>query len=255
MKSFAIFKHLVSEEYIWSNSRSNQENWLQVLESSRLTRKPIFFVNSYSCFLANRSEEYEVILTDGLCLIDGKPLARLISRIKKSKANQIRGIDFFSEALTYYAKVGKRQFLLGSTELTCQAILEKLPPSEQTKIHYFCPPLASAEHFDYATALEKIKAHKPALVWVALGTPKQDIVAHRIAKNLESSSVAAVGAAFDFYSGQKKQAPKWLQMIYLEWLFRLLDEPRRLWKRYLVGNAGFVMDVVVWRLTTSRLNK
>lgn len=228
---------------------------LQALESSRLTGKPIFFVNSYSCFLANRSEEYEVVLTDGLCLIDGKPLARLISRVKKSKANQIRGIDFFSEALTYFAKTGKRQFLLGSTELTCLAILEKLPPGEQTKIHYFCPPLASAEHFDYATALDKIKVHKPDLVWVALGTPKQDIVAHRIAGKLVSSSVAAVGAAFDFYSGQKKQAPKWMQLIYLEWLFRLLDEPRRLWKRYLVGNAGFLMDILAWRLVKSRLSK
>lgn len=255
MKSFAIFKHLVSEDYIWSNSRSNHENFLQVLESSRLTGKPIFFVNSYSCFLANRSEEYEATLTDGLCLIDGKPLARLISRSKKTIVKQVRGMDFFSAALTYFANAGKRQFLLGATEETCKLIIQKLKPSEAGSINYFCPPLVSAEHFDYATALEKIKAHKPDLVWVALGTPKQDIVAHRIARNLESCSVAAVGAAFDFYSGQKKQAPKWMQLIYLEWLFRFLDEPRRLWKRYLVGNVGFLMDTLVWRLIKSRLNK
>ncbi len=196
-----------------------------------------------------------MILTDGLCLIDGKPLAKVISSSKKTNSKQVRGMDFFSAALAYYANTGKRQFLLGTTEQTCQLIIQKLQPGEPGSINYFCPPHASAEHFDYATALEKIMAHKPDLVWVALGTPKQDIVAHRIAKNLESISVAAVGAAFDFYSGQKKQAPKWMQLVYLEWLFRLMDEPRRLWKRYLVGNTGFFMDTLVWRLIKSRLQK
>jgi N-acetylglucosaminyldiphosphoundecaprenol N-acetyl-beta-D-mannosaminyltransferase len=78
------------------------------------------------------------------------------------------------------------------------------------------------------------------IVWVGLGTPKQDYEATRISQTCNVPAVA-VGAAFDFLAGTKNEAPQFLQGIGLEWLYRLLSEPRRLWRRYLIGNLQFLV--------------
>ena len=81
------------------------------------------------------------------------------------------------------------------------------------------------------------------VVWVGLGTPKQDVFVDAYRDRL-GAALVAVGAAFDFHAGAKKQAPRWVQKIGMEWAFRLLAEPGRLWKRYLVGNTRFVWGVL-----------
>jgi len=80
------------------------------------------------------------------------------------------------------------------------------------------------------------------VVWVGLGTPKQDFEAQRICDSLQVTA-AAVGAAFDFVAGTKPEAPDWMRRLSLEWAFRLMSEPRRLWRRYLFGNSRFIMLV------------
>ena len=79
-------------------------------------------------------------------------------------------------------------------------------------------------------------------MFVSLGCPKHELWAHDHYKTL-SMPILAVGAAFDFIAGAKPQAPSWLQSIGLEWFFRLLTEPRRLWRRYLLGNPSFVLPL------------
>jgi N-acetylglucosaminyldiphosphoundecaprenol N-acetyl-beta-D-mannosaminyltransferase len=118
-------------------------------------------------------------------------------------------------------------------------------------VQYICPPQQSLEDFDFDSLATQLAALSPDIVWVGLGTPKQDFVAHELASRLDST-IVAVGAAFDFYSGTKKQAPRWIQATYLEWLFRLLSEPKRLWKRYLIGNIGFVSDIALWVLSARK---
>ena len=76
-------------------------------------------------------------------------------------------------------------------------------------------------------------------MWVGLGTPLQDLFVDQFRDRLETTLVA-IGAAFDFLAGTKRQAPRWAQDCGLEWAFRLANEPRRLWRRYLVGNALFI---------------
>jgi N-acetylglucosaminyldiphosphoundecaprenol N-acetyl-beta-D-mannosaminyltransferase len=82
---------------------------------------------------------------------------------------------------------------------------------------------------------------RPHVVWVALGCPKQELWMARNAAFLGVPMMVGIGAAFDFLAGDKKRAPRWIQDAGLEWLFRLLSEPRRLWKRYLIGNSVFVL--------------
>lgn len=85
---------------------------------------------------------------------------------------------------------------------------------------------------------------KPDLLCVALGAPKQEIWMHENAATLPVGAVLPVGAAFDTQAGLRRRAPRWIQRIGVEWLFRLVMEPRRLWRRYLIGNAEFIMLVL-----------
>ncbi|KRE74505.1 hypothetical protein ASG77_07320 [Arthrobacter sp. Soil762] len=77
-------------------------------------------------------------------------------------------------------------------------------------------------------------------MWVGLGTPKQDWEARRLAASIGATTIA-VGAAFDFAAGTVKEAPKWVRLIGFEWFFRLCSQPKRLWRRYLIGNFEFLI--------------
>ena len=88
--------------------------------------------------------------------------------------------------------------------------------------------------------IELINSKNPDIVFVGVGCPKQELWMNRNYKKI-NSLIIGVGAAFDFFSETKKQAPKWIQDIYLEWLFRLLQEPRRLFIRYLKYNSIFLI--------------
>jgi N-acetylglucosaminyldiphosphoundecaprenol N-acetyl-beta-D-mannosaminyltransferase len=93
----------------------------------------------------------------------------------------------------------------------------------------------------------------PDIVWVGLGTPKQDFWVAHFRTMLEAPVLIAVGAAFDFHSGGVRQAPRWMMKCGLEWFYRLCREPRRLWRRYLVGNVVFLALILrQWLLGTPR---
>jgi N-acetylglucosaminyldiphosphoundecaprenol N-acetyl-beta-D-mannosaminyltransferase len=92
--------------------------------------------------------------------------------------------------------------------------------------------------------INEINAAQPDLVWVGLGMPKQELWSAEFQPYLDAPVILAVGAAFDFHSGVVKQAPYWMQRSGTEWLFRLVQEPRRLWRRYLLGNSRFLWLLV-----------
>jgi N-acetylglucosaminyldiphosphoundecaprenol N-acetyl-beta-D-mannosaminyltransferase len=88
-------------------------------------------------------------------------------------------------------------------------------------------------------AMEAIRTSGADVVWVGLGMPKQELWMHRIRPELPGVALLGVGAAFDFLAGTKKQAPTWMQKAGMEWLFRLIQEPRRLWRRYVWNNPAY----------------
>jgi N-acetylglucosaminyldiphosphoundecaprenol N-acetyl-beta-D-mannosaminyltransferase len=105
--------------------------------------------------------------------------------------------------------------------------------------------MTDAERFE---TVSLINSAAPDVIWVGLSTPKQEkwMAIHR--QYLDAAVLIGVGAAFDFNSGTKRQAPTWMRPLCLEWLFRLLMEPRRLWKRYLVNNPAFLFFLTLQRL-------
>jgi len=112
-------------------------------------------------------------------------------------------------------------------------------PSINVAGHY-SPPFRPLTGTEDTSAVEAINAAGPDIVWVGLSTPKQEqwMATHRA--RLQAPVLIGVGAAFDFLSGRLRQAPRWMMSIGLEWFFRLMMEPRRLWKRYTVNNVLFL---------------
>ena len=108
------------------------------------------------------------------------------------------------------------------------------------------PPFRSLTGGEEVEMIERVHATNAHVVWVGLGTPSQDVFVDRFRSGLNRTLVA-VGAAFDFHSGTKAQAPRSIQRAGMEWAWRLAHEPRRLWRRYLVGNARFVAAVIMSR--------
>lgn len=140
---------------------------------------------------------------------------------------------------------GARHYFVGGlpgvTERLMEALQLRFP--DIVIAGYSMPTVSSTNIEVDAQVAAEINAAAADIVWVGLGSPKQDVWMWRYRPYLNASLLIGVGAAFDFVSGVKRQAPLWMQRSGLEWLFRLLQEPRRLWKRYLVYNPRFVWAV------------
>lgn len=108
----------------------------------------------------------------------------------------------------------------------------------------FSPPVASVPDLPDPETVERLNTSGASVVWVGLGSPKQDLWMERYRSALDAPLLIGVGAAFDLLSGGKRQAPRWMQRSGLEWVFRLVQEPGRLARRYLVYNPQFVWLVI-----------
>ena len=203
----------------------------------------VHLANAYTVALADESLDYRAVLAPpALNFPDGKPLS-WASRLRRDspRLEQVRGpqlfLDVFDEGRTH----GIRHFLLGSTEEVLGLLRDELTtrfPGVEI-VGSESPAFRALDHEELEAQDLRILQSGAQIVWVGLGTPKQDIEAQRLASRLPVVAVA-VGAAFDFTAGTIPESPEWMKRIGLEWLFRLASEPRRLWKRYLFGNVRFL---------------
>ncbi|MDQ4026138.1 MAG: WecB/TagA/CpsF family glycosyltransferase [Actinomycetota bacterium] len=182
----------------------------------------------------------------GIVTPDGMPLVWLGRRAGLG-AERVYGPDFM---LALFAATGPRlrHFFYGGApgvaEEMAARLTQRFPGLVVAGTH--CPTVASgAELLEDDVAL--INAARPDVVWVGLGHPKQELWMETHREALDAPVLAGVGAAFDFHSGRKREAPSWVKRNGLQWLHRLASDPRRLWRRYLVGNARFV-----WLLARER---
>lgn len=214
------------------------------LANSR-NRVSVHLVNSYTVALAAKDPDYRSILKSDLAVNfpDGKPLA-IVSRFLGEELEQVRGPSLFELTMQRSQKTNIGHFLLGASEAT----LSKLEASLFSRypdvkiVGSYSPPFRPMTHSEVEAQDAAILDSGAHVVWVGLGTPKQDYEAQRLAE--KGFLAVAVGAAFDFSAGTKPIAPPWMQTAGLEWLHRLASEPRRLWYRYLWGNTSFAKIVV-----------
>lgn len=177
----------------------------------------------------------------GMATPDGMPLVWL-GRLRGHPVERVYGPDLMLAVCERGQARGYRHFFYGGAEGVAETLAARLRarfPRLLVAGVYGPPfrPLTAEEERDVAA---RINASGADIVWVGLGTPKQDYWVARFRPMLNAPVLIAVGAAFDFHTGRVRQAPRWMQRTGLEWFFRLTQDPRRLWKRYLVGNPRFV---------------
>lgn len=190
----------------------------------------------------------------GLATPDGMPLVWLSKWQSGLEVNRVYGPDLMLALCRHSAARGYRHYFYGGAEGVPELLATRLQsrfPGLKVAGCYAPPfrPLAPEEE---AQIITRINQAAPDIVWVGLGTPKQDLwmAAHR--SQLAAPVLIAVGAAFDFHTGRVAQAPRWMQRNGLEWLYRLLQEPRRLWYRYLIYNPLFVVLAIAQLLGLKR---
>lgn len=184
--------------------------------------------------------------TSGLTVPDGVPMVWCGRWAGARWMRRVYGPDLMLAVLQQAASRGWSSYFYGSSESTLRELVERLSAAiPGLRVAGTCaPPFRPLTRAEDDEIIDRINATNPDLVWVGLSTPKQErwMAAHR--SELTAPVLLGVGAAFDFHAGAKRQAPRWMQRSGLEWLFRLICEPRRLWRRYLVGNTRFVVRIV-----------
>lgn len=184
----------------------------------------------------------ELVSAADLVVPDGKPLFFMQKRLgAKAEAEQIRGFDLMTELMSRAAHSKTKIGFYGSTRETLGR-LQKRAESEFPGIdiaYLHSPPRLTGDLTADAETLAAISDSGAEILFVALGCPKQE---KWMAKNRDALKPVqiGVGAAVDFYAGTAAEAPKFLQKIGLEWLFRLSKEPQRLWRRYIINNPRFI---------------
>lgn len=183
-----------------------------------------------------------VVKAAGMVTPDGMPVVWLAQARGCRDIARTYGPDLMQEVCKQGQKTGLRHFFYGSTRDTLEKLQKRLMAMYPHILiaGSFAPGFQEDFEFKDQEAIDRINQTQADILWVGLGSPKQDFWMCHHRPWLNVPVIVGAGAAFDFLSGVKPQAPKWVQKSGLEWLFRLISEPRRLWKRYLVGNSLFI---------------
>lgn len=201
----------------------------------------VCFVNVHSVVTARLEPAFKSVL-DGafLCVADGKAVYWAGRAYGASGLGHVPGPDFMLQALRSFPT--HRHYLFGSSPQVLEQLVDRLRvlvPGVVIAGSYsppFRPPTEAERVADY----QRIRDARPDFVWVGLGAPKQEAWMAAASAELAPSLLFGVGAAFDFLAGSVRRAPEWMRRLGLEWFYRLMQEPRRLWRRYLVTNSLFV---------------
>lgn len=177
-----------------------------------------------------------------LSVPDGMPLAWILRHRGHPHTEKVTGIEYLPMVARAGTTAAIRHFFYGGgpdvADRAAKRLGELVPGVEV--VGAASPPFADLDAWPIDDLRIRLRETKPHILWVGLGAPKQELWMARLAGSLEVPVMIGVGAAFDYLAGTKPAAPAYLRHVGLEWLFRLGVEPRRLWRRYAIGNLRFV---------------
>jgi len=215
-------------------------------------REYIFGNNSSSYITVNNvhtivegvlNKNYGKIINNAfMAFPDGKPLS-IVAKLKGTKKmGRIFGPTFLLEALERGQKDEISHFFFGSNQETLIKMKAEIDRRYQdvTIAGMISPPFRSLSVEENDNYLAEIKKSEADIIWIGLGAPKQEIWMSENYKKLNHGVMIGIGAGFDYLAGNTSHAPKWMKDFALEWLYRLMQEPGRLWKRYLLTNTLFL---------------
>jgi N-acetylglucosaminyldiphosphoundecaprenol N-acetyl-beta-D-mannosaminyltransferase len=203
----------------------------------------VHFLAVHPTVAARQVASYRNLLNSAdLVVSDGAPVATVM-RLQDGSARRVTSTDGFLRLCDGSGATGlKHYFVGGSSEGVKRALVEELHRRfPEIEIAGFeVPPFRPYTDKEVQDLAASITDSGADVVWIGIGAPKQEVLAHRLRRLGAAPMIACIGATFDFVAGAKTRAPAWMRALGLEWLFRLIQEPRRLWRRYLIGNARFV---------------
>jgi N-acetylglucosaminyldiphosphoundecaprenol N-acetyl-beta-D-mannosaminyltransferase len=189
----------------------------------------------------------EIYRKAGMVTPDGMPLVWVSRLMGLSGVRRVYGPDLMLAMFEQSVARGWRHFLYGGAPGVAEMLATKMRErfSGLEIAGTFSPPFRALTAPETADVVGRINQSGADIVWVGIGAPGQELWMANHRKALNAPVLIGVGAAFDFLSGVKSQAPRWMMNCGLEWLFRLGSEPRRLWRRYLINNPLFVWHVML----------
>lgn len=216
--------------------------------------RQIVTVNAQIYVLAEKSPRYrECLFTADYLCADGMPLVWACDRLGGLKVPRIAGVDLIEQLCRHGADDGLSVFLLGGrpemASKTAHGLSQRYPGLKIAGVS--CPPWGfekTAETLE--PVMDQIAQSKPHILFAGLGAPKQELLIDEHIRPLRVPIAIGIGGSFEILSGAVERAPEWMQSRGLEWAFRLSQEPERLWRRYLIGNAEFIWRVAKWSFHT-----
>lgn len=198
--------------------------------------------NVHTTVMSYESEHYRTVQNSAaMALPDGGPLSKYSRFAGFRNAERVTGPDLMVELFRISAQKGYRHFFYGSTQETLDDMRTALRRDYPGMVvaGMYAPPFRPLTEEEDQKIIALINDARPDFIWVGLGAPKQEewMYDHRGALNAVS---VGVGAGFDYLAGHIRRAPRIMQVLCLEWLYRLLQDPKRLWKRYVTTNVKFL---------------
>lgn len=225
------------------------EKWIGTQKSAYISMTGVHGVME-----AQSKPEFRRVLNEALINApDGMPMSWIGWLQGHKQMDRVYGPDFMANLCQLSAGKGYRHYLYGgqpgvASEL--KSALEKRFPGLQI-VGTFTPPFRSLTQEEENDLLIDVQNTKPDILWVGLSTPKQEGFMAQYVDRLRVPLLIGVGAAFDFHTGRLHESPEWMKRAGLQWLHRLMQDPRRLWKRYLLNNAKFVWLITLQLLRVS----
>ncbi|MFV0538157.1 MAG: WecB/TagA/CpsF family glycosyltransferase [Dysgonomonas sp.] len=206
-------------------------------------RVQINTINAHSYNVAKKDAAFaEVLQKSDYLLPDGQSIVWAKKWLTGEKLKRIAGYDLFQWEMDRINSIEGKCFFLGSTNETLDKIKKKIRKEYPlVVIDTFSPPYKSEfSNEDNLIMVSRINEFQPDVLFVGMTAPKQEKWVFNNAEFLNTGHICSIGAVFDFYAGNIQRAPQKWQDLGLEWLYRLMKEPRRMWKRYIVGNSLFI---------------
>ncbi len=228
LKSFQIYNQSI-------NQLSNQ------------TKLLITTINAH-CYNISQIDSYyqDTLLNSDILIPDGISVVWAMKWLTGQKIKKIAGADLFFYEMERLNHTEGKCFFLGSSVETLNKIKERLKKDyPKVKVQAYSPPYKpDFSDSENEFMVQTINTFQPDALMIGMTAPKQEKWAYKHYNDLQVGHICCIGAVFDFYAGTVNRAPKWMIKMGLEWLYRLIKEPRRMWRRYLAGNILFIWYVI-----------
>ena len=174
---------------------------------------------------------------------DGFPVAKALSFLSKQKFSRVDGYKVFLQTIEEGISKSKKHYFFGNNEKTTTLMIKNLVKMFPEIIisGYHCPEFMTADELVFNNK-ETLKELDADIIWVSLGFPKQELFIDQLYNEIKpKANIVGVGAVFEWMSGEKRKAPEWMANLGLEWFLRLIQDPKRLYKRYFIDNTLFIL--------------